>query len=144
MNVPAPPPQTSWLGYVPLLALAVTLGGMAINFTGKVNAGELRLEAARVELTATINALDARLTAGEARGGGSSWQSLARGTGSIETDYLNGEIVLLGRELGIPVPANEVLQREANRFARERLRPASMELETLSALIDERAAAGSR
>ena len=30
---------------------------------------------------------------GEFRGGGSSWQSLARGTGSIETDYLNGEIV---------------------------------------------------
>ena len=35
---------------------------------------------------------------GEFRGGGSSWQSLARGTGSIETDYLNGEIVLLGRD----------------------------------------------
>ena len=30
---------------------------------------------------------------GEFRGGGSSWQSLARGTRSIETDYLNGEIV---------------------------------------------------
>ena len=34
---------------------------------------------------------------GEFRGGGSSWQSLARGTRSIETDYLNGEIVMLGR-----------------------------------------------
>ncbi len=30
---------------------------------------------------------------GEIRGGGSSWQSLARGTRSIEADYLNGEIV---------------------------------------------------
>ena len=35
--------------------------------------------------------------AARSRPGGSSWQSLARGTGSIEADYLNGEIVLLGR-----------------------------------------------
>jgi hypothetical protein len=34
---------------------------------------------------------------GADRHGGSSWQSLARGTGTIETDYLTGEIVLLGR-----------------------------------------------
>ena len=40
--------------------------------------------------------MDVRPVNGEFRGGGSSWQSLARGTGSIETDYLNGEIVLLG------------------------------------------------
>ncbi|WNI18633.1 ketopantoate reductase family protein [Actinacidiphila sp. ITFR-21] len=53
-------------------------------------------------------------------GGGSSWQSLTRGTGSIESDYLNGEVVLLGRRLGLPVPVNETLQRLANRFARER------------------------
>ncbi len=39
--------------------------------------------------------------AGAMRGGGSSWQSLRRGTGTIETDYLNGEIVLLGREHGV-------------------------------------------
>ena len=41
-----------------------------------------------------------------ARTGGSSTQSLARGTGSIETDWLNGEIVLLGRLHGVPMPAN--------------------------------------
>ena len=29
------------------------------------------------------------------RSGGSSWQSLHRGTGTIETDQLTGEIVLL-------------------------------------------------
>lgn len=81
---------------------------------------------------------------GSMRGGGSSWQSLARATGSIEADYLNGEIVLLARELGIATPANEVLQREANRFARERREPGSMPLETLMALIAERSGAGSR
>ena len=45
------------------------------------------------------------------RGGGSTWQSLARGTGSAETDFLNGEIVLLGRELGVPTPVNMLLQQ---------------------------------
>jgi 2-dehydropantoate 2-reductase len=81
---------------------------------------------------------------GQGRHGGSSWQSLAKGSGSIEADYLNGEIVLLAREMGIATPANEVLQREANRFARERREPGSMPLETLTALIAERSAAGSR
>ena len=69
------------------------------------------------------------------RMGGSSWQSLARGTGSIEADYLNGEIVLLGRMHGIPTPVNEVLQRNAMRAARERARPGSMTIEALEATI---------
>ena len=57
------------------------------------------------------------------RGGSSSWQSLARGQGTIEADYLNGEIVLLGRTTGVPTPVNEILQRLANRMARERTAP---------------------
>lgn len=56
---------------------------------------------------------------------GSSWQSLARGTGSIETDYLSGEIVLLGRLHGIPTPLNELLQRLADQAAREGWPPGS-------------------
>jgi 2-dehydropantoate 2-reductase len=43
--------------------------------------------------------------------GGSSWQSVARGAGSIETDYLNGEIVLLARSRGLSAPLNETVQR---------------------------------
>jgi 2-dehydropantoate 2-reductase len=81
---------------------------------------------------------------GVTRGGGSSWQSLAKGSGSIEADYLNGEIVLLGRLHGVPAPVNEVLRREANRYAREKLPPGSMPLAELVALIDERSAAESR
>lgn len=54
---------------------------------------------------------------GMTRLGGSSWQSLARGLGSIETDYLNGEVVLLGRLHGVPTPANELLQRLAREAA---------------------------
>jgi 2-dehydropantoate 2-reductase len=67
-----------------------------------------------------------RPVAGASRGGGSSWQSLARGTGSIEADWLNGEIVLLGRLHGVPTPVNALLQRVANKMAAERRPPASM------------------
>jgi 2-dehydropantoate 2-reductase len=69
--------------------------------------------------------------AGTTYGGGSSWQSLSRGTGSIEADFLNGEIVLLGRELGVPVPVNETLQRLANRAAAEHLPPGSISPEAI-------------
>lgn len=48
------------------------------------------------------------------RGGGSTWQSLARGTGSVEVDYLNGEIVLLGRLHGVPTPYNRAVQQLLN------------------------------
>jgi 2-dehydropantoate 2-reductase len=73
---------------------------------------------------------------GLGRGGGSSWQSLAKRSGSIEADYLNGEIVLLGRTHGVPTPANEVLRRLAGDFARERRPPGSMPLADLTRLID--------
>jgi 2-dehydropantoate 2-reductase len=72
---------------------------------------------------------------GRRRRGGSSWQSLTRASGSIEADYLNGEIVLLARLHGVPAPANALLQRIANRMARERLVPGLMgEGEILAAL----------
>ncbi|MEV0786421.1 2-dehydropantoate 2-reductase N-terminal domain-containing protein [Streptomyces sp. NPDC050423] len=73
---------------------------------------------------------------GSPRGGGSSWQSLSRGTGTIEADYLNGEIVLLGRLHGVPTPVNDVLRRIANSCARERREPGSMSVAELTALVD--------
>jgi 2-dehydropantoate 2-reductase len=51
---------------------------------------------------------------------GSTWQSIIRNTGSIETDYLNGEIVLLGRLHGVPTPANELVCRLGDELARKR------------------------
>lgn len=74
---------------------------------------------------------------GVPRGGGSSWQSLSRGAGTIEADYLNGEIVLLGRLHGVPTPLNELLQRLANEFARERRTPGSLPVDELVRLADE-------
>lgn len=60
------------------------------------------------------------------RAGGSSWQSLARGTGTVEADYLNGEIVLLARLHGATAPANETARRLVQRAAREGRPPGSM------------------
>lgn len=72
---------------------------------------------------------------GSERGGGSSWQSLSRGTGTIEADYLNGEIALLGRLHGVPTPVNDTLQAVANRFARERRAAGSMPVSELLGLV---------
>jgi 2-dehydropantoate 2-reductase len=74
--------------------------------------------------------------AGRERDGGSSWQSLQRGTGSIEADYLNGEICLLGRLHGVPTPVNRALQDAANRMAREGRQPGSMSVEELLGRAD--------
>ena len=67
---------------------------------------------------------------------GSSWQSLTRG-GSIETDYLNGEIVLQGRLHGVATPVNRALQVAANRLAREGGKPGDLSLAELRSLVDE-------
>jgi 2-dehydropantoate 2-reductase len=74
--------------------------------------------------------------AGRERSGSSSLQSLARGTGAVEADYLNGEIVLLGREHGVPSPVNELLQRHVDRLARERGEPRSVPAEELLARLE--------
>jgi 2-dehydropantoate 2-reductase len=78
-------------------------------------------------------------SAARSRPGASSWQSLARGTGSIEADYLNGEIVLLGRLHGVPTPVNLLLQRAAGRAAREGLAPGSLRVDEVIRLgaVDE-------
>ena len=78
---------------------------------------------------------NAPVDGGMRRGGGSSWQSLTRGAGSIETDYLNGEIVLLGRLHGIATPANTLIQRTANDLARAHLPPGQFDETALLAQL---------
>jgi 2-dehydropantoate 2-reductase len=77
----------------------------------------------------------ATTSSGEWRGG-SSWQSLARGAGSIEAEFLNGEIVLLGRLHGVPTPVNTLLQDAAVRAARRSDPPGTMSVDELSALAE--------
>jgi len=73
--------------------------------------------------------------AARSRPGASSWQSLARGTGSIEADYLNGEIVLLGRLHDVPTPVNQLLQRLATSAAREGRQPGTLPLAELIQML---------
>ena len=75
--------------------------------------------------------------AASSRPGASSWQSLARGTGSIEADYLNGEIVLLGRLHGVATPVNELLQHVAARAAREGTAPGTISPEELIRMLPD-------
>jgi 2-dehydropantoate 2-reductase len=73
---------------------------------------------------------------GEAmRGGGSTWQSLARGLTSVETDYLNGEITKLGRLHGVPTPANELMQQVMRDAVRDRVQPGSLSPDDLMAKL---------
>lgn len=71
--------------------------------------------------------IGAGLIDGRERAGSSSWQSLARGTGAIETDYLNGEIALLGRLHGVDTPVNVALCRIAARQANSGARPGEID-----------------
>jgi len=77
---------------------------------------------------------DVRDIDGRRRAGSSTWQSLARGTGALETDYLNGEIVLEGRLHGVPTPVNERLCALAARAARERLAPGTLSVDEVLAV----------
>jgi 2-dehydropantoate 2-reductase len=79
---------------------------------------------------------------GARRGGGSSWQSLQRGTGAIEADYLNGEIVVLGRLHGVATPVNALLQRLANRAAREGRSPGTLDASDAVGALDALARVG--
>ncbi|WP_323770848.1 ketopantoate reductase family protein [Antarctobacter sp.] len=71
---------------------------------------------------------------GLTRIGGSTSQSLARGAGSVETDFLNGEIALIARLAGTDAPINTRAAQLAARLAREKrstgaLTPAEMAAE---------------
>jgi len=67
---------------------------------------------------------------------GSTWQSLVRGAGSVETDYLNGEIVLLGRLHGVPTPANAAVMRLGSALVASGSGPGTMREDELLAAFD--------
>ena len=70
---------------------------------------------------------------GRVRAGGSVWQSLARDTGSVETDFINGEIAMLGTLHGVDVPCNRAVVFYANQMARGHLRPGALAVADLEA-----------
>ncbi|MFB9448766.1 ketopantoate reductase family protein [Dactylosporangium vinaceum] len=105
--------------------------------------GEAVLRAAGIEYASAAEDRERRgdllqlvPVAGQERGGGSTWQSLARATGEVEADYLNGEIVLLGRLHDTPAPANETARRLVIEAATRGAAPGSMPPAQLRAAID--------
>ena len=80
--------------------------------------------------------LKVRDIGGQDRGGASTWQSIQRGLGSVETDYLTGEIVLIGRQHGVPTPINTFLQRYVHRVLRGEAQPGSFTNASLLAAIE--------
>jgi 2-dehydropantoate 2-reductase len=60
---------------------------------------------------------------GRSRIGSSTLQSVVRGTGSLETSYLNGEIVLLGRLHNLATPYNSALCSLSEKLANGQLTP---------------------
>ena len=77
--------------------------------------------------------LDVQPIEGRPRAGSSTRQSLVRGAPTVETDYLNGEIALLGRLHGVPTPVNDALCELSDRHVRERRAPGSLPAEEVLA-----------
>ncbi|WP_322761136.1 rhodanese-like domain-containing protein [Frankia sp. Cr2] len=71
---------------------------------------------------------------GHERQGSSTWQSLARG-GSVESDFLHGEIVLLARLHGLDAPVNAGVQQRIATAARTGMPPGSLDEADLAALL---------
>jgi 2-dehydropantoate 2-reductase len=81
-----------------------------------VEEGRACLRAAPIDFLPTEELLSAmqageqpaQAIAGQARQGGSTWQSASRGQ-PLETEFLNGWIVQQGLQLGLPTPVNRAL-----------------------------------
>ncbi len=73
----------------------------------------------RTESTVHLDRFESVVIDGRVRPGSSTWQSLARGR-SVETDFLNGEITLLARQLGRRAPVNAAVLARVQRAVHER------------------------
>ena len=65
----------------------------------------------------------------------STWQSLARHQGSVETDFLNGEIVRVAKKLGVRAPLNEKLVEITRDMAASHEPPGKYTLARLSEIL---------
>lgn len=70
--------------------------------------------------------------------GGSTWQSLRRGTGDSEIDYLAGEIVVQGRLHDLPTPVNEAIVAATRDLTATGGEPRSLDAGSVLADLDRR------
>jgi 2-dehydropantoate 2-reductase len=66
----------------------------------------------------------------------STWQSLARRQGSVETEFLNGEIVRVAKKLGLQAPINEKLVKISREMAAHHEPPGKFTAAQLSSLLE--------
>ncbi|HTP19275.1 MAG TPA: 2-dehydropantoate 2-reductase [Solirubrobacteraceae bacterium] len=119
-----PGPDADELNQVAREEGTAVLGAAGIEFVApEVNDVEARW--ARLEL---------KPIAGRERAGSSTRQSVARGTPTVETDYLNGEVSLLGRLHRVATPINDALCALSARHVRERLAPQTVHAREVLAL----------
>ncbi len=75
---------------------------------------------------------------GEPEGlGGSTWQSITRGTRRTEVDYLNGEITSIAHAAGLTAPVNATLARLTREAANNKTRPGALSVEQLKELLPD-------
>ncbi len=67
--------------------------------------------------------------------GSSTWQSLARERGTVETEFINGEVVRLARKLGLQAPINEMLSSISQKMAGNHEPPGKYTPAQLRALV---------
>jgi 2-dehydropantoate 2-reductase len=74
---------------------------------------------------------------GRVRIGSSTMQSIARGTGALETDFLNGEIAWLGRLHGMATPVNAALCKLSLELASGRMQARTGDDDTIVSTIGQ-------
>ncbi len=65
----------------------------------------------------------------------SLWQDLYMMRGVVESPQFNGEIVAMGRELGIPTPLNDMLLAKSTEAAIEKMPPGQYTIEQLRSMV---------
>lgn len=103
----------------------------AVYAAAGIDAADLRAET-RLDLSVYTNLP----IPGRPRAGRSTWQSLARGA-SLESDFLNGEIVLLARLHGTRAPRNAAALARVHRAVREGVTTGSLGDDDLRATFPE-------
>jgi 2-dehydropantoate 2-reductase len=112
-------------GMGPLIREAVAEGRNVLAAAGiEVTPDEVEAEDRKAYVVVDMSAQEGFL-------GGSTWQSLVRGTGNVETDYLNGEIVLVARQHGMEAPVNARIAALVRQAAARGTAAGTMSLEEL-------------
>jgi thiosulfate/3-mercaptopyruvate sulfurtransferase len=88
------------------------------------------------ETTADLSRFAARPVPGRERDGNSTWQSFSRSS-PLETDFLNGEVVLAARLAGRTAPANQAITERAREAWRDGTAAGSLGEDDLLAVLPQ-------